>query len=538
MSPSSERRRRRARLALILSGTLAASLLAGCVVGPNFHAPAAPGATRYTPEPSAALTQGARASVPASQSTATATVPALTLDGALPVPAQWWSLLGSARLDAAIRQALAGNRTLAAAQARLAEAQEHVAESEAGLFPQLDLDATAGRVKYGPAFLGPQKLPAFSYFSVGPAVSYAFDYTGGVKRGVEQQRALQQAQQQQLQAAALSLSGNVALQALMLADAQAQLDSLTALLADDRRNLQLVQDAFEAGGTTRVDILNAQSQLANDQTLLAPLARQRALAADALALLSGRGPGDVPVPAFTLQDFHLPAVLPLTLPSELAHRRPDILAAEARLHAATAAVGVATAALYPQVSLSANASFQSNAIEKLFNVAGIGDALAGNLTAPLFNHGRLRARERAAQDEMRAALADYQQTVLAGFTQVADALQSLDHDQELLASEQAALQVAAQNLALTRESFSAGNSGVLQVLDAQRSDQQARLGLVRAQSQRYQDAVQLLLALGGAISLPGSPSAVSRAPSSPLPVSQVPSSFIAPQTMMSAAQRG
>src|SRR6185437_8172522 len=289
------------------------------------------------------------ASAPDAQNTANVQVQGLALDSTLPVPAQWWSLLGSARLDATIRAALAGHRTLAAAQARLAEAQEHVAEAEAGLFPQVTLDATDGRVKYGPAFLGPQKLPPFSYFSVGPAVSYAFDYTGGVKRGVEQQRALQAARQQQLQAAALSLSGNVALQALTLADAQAQLDSLSALLADDRRNLQLVQDAFEAGGSTRVDILNAQSQLANDQTLLAPLRRQQALAADALALLSGRAPGDVPVASFHLDDFHLPAVLPLTLPSELAHRRPDILAAEARLHAATAAVGVAAAARYPQI---------------------------------------------------------------------------------------------------------------------------------------------------------------------------------------------
>ncbi|HLK71875.1 MAG TPA: efflux transporter outer membrane subunit, partial [Steroidobacteraceae bacterium] len=355
--------------------------------------------------------------------------------------------------------------------------------------------------KYGPAFLGPQKLPPFDYFSVGPSVSYAFDFTGGLKRGVEQQRALQEAQRQQLQAAALSVSGNVAMQALALADAQAQIDALDALLEDDQRNLQLVQDAFQAGASTRVDLLNAQSQLANDQTLRPPLARQRALAADALALLSGRSPADAPAPAFALTDFHLPATLPLTLPSELAHRRPDILASEARLHAATAAVGVATAALYPQISLSASASFQSNVIEKLFNAAGIGSSLAGSLTAPLFDHGQLRARQRAASEELQAAAADYQQTLLASFSQVADALQSLDHDQELLASEQLATQVAGQNLALTRESFSAGNSGVLQVLEAQRADAQARLGLVRAQSQRLGDAMQLLLALGGPIKL-------------------------------------
>lgn len=492
---------RAARAARAVLAGCASLALAACVVGPGFQAPPAPKTTRYTPRPTAELTQGAHPGVPGQQGGTAATVQGLTLDSRLPEPAQWWSLLGSARLDATIRAALAGNRTLAAAQARLAEAQQRVLQGEAGLYPQLDLDATAGRIKYGPAFLGPEKLPAFSYFSVGPAVSYAFDYLGGVRRDLEQQRALQQAQQQQLQAAALSLSGNVAMQALALADAQAQLDALGALLGDDRRNLQLVQDAFDAGGATRVDILNAQSQLANDETLLAPLRRQRALAADALALLGGHAPGDAPAPLFTLADFHLPASLPLTLPSELAHRRPDILAAEARLHAATAAVGVARAALYPQISLSASASFQSNVIEKLFNAGGIGSSLAGSLTAPLIDHGRLRAGERAAADELQAAEADYQQTLLTGFSQVADALQSLDHDQELLASEQAAVQVASRNLALTRESYSAGNSGVLQVLDAQRSDQQARLGLVRAQSQRFGDAVQLLLALGGAARL-------------------------------------
>ncbi len=500
MSRWNERCERLRPASLALAGVLT---LAGCVVGPSYQPPALPSVTRYTPLPPAQLTAGATATVPASQSTATptatATVQGLKLDSSMPEPAQWWTLIGSRRLGTTIQTALAGNHTLSAARARLAETQERVAASEAGLFPQVSLDASAGRVKYGPAFLGPEKLPAFSYFSVGPAISYAFDYTGGVKRGVEQQRALREAQGRQLQAAALSVSGNVAMQALAMADAQAQIDAINALLQDDRQNLSLVQASFDAGAGTRVDILNAQSQLANDQTLLPPLWRQRALAADALAVLAGRSPGEAAVPSFTLEDFHLPEALPLTLPSELAHRRPDILAAEARLHAATAAVGVADAARYPQISLSASASFQSNEIEQLFDVGGIGTSVAGNLSAPLFNHGQLRARGRQAVDEMHAAMDDYQQTLLSGFSQVADALQSLDHDQELLASEQAAVQVAGQNLELTRESYRAGNSGVLQVLDAQRGDQQARLGLVRAQSQRVGDAVQLLLALGGAL---------------------------------------
>ncbi len=317
---------------------------------------------------------------------------------------------------------------------------------------------------------------------------------------VEQQRALAQSQDEQLQAAALALSGNVAMQALMAASASAQIDTLGAVLDDDRRNLQLVQDAFTAGGATRVDILNAQSQLsATTRRCCRRCAASSSLATDALALLVGQPPGDWAAPSFQLAQFHLPAQLPLTLPSELAHRRPDIQAAEARLHAATAAVGVASANRYPQISLTGNASLEATALRTLFNASGVGAGITAGLTAPLFDHGALRAKQRAAVDEMHAALADYQQAVLSAFRQVADALQGLEHDQELLASERSALQTSTANLDLTRQSYSAGNTGVLQVLDAQRLDQQARLGLVRAQAQRLQDAVQLLLALGGRV---------------------------------------
>jgi outer membrane protein TolC len=135
----------------------------------------------------------------------------------------------------------------------------------------------------------------------------------------------------------------------------------------------------------------------------------------------------------------------------------------------------------------------------LFNARGIGSGVTGSLVTPLFDHGALRAKQRAAVDELHASLAEYQQTVLRAFGQVADALQALDHDQELLVSEESAVQTTTQNLQLTRESYLAGNSGVLQVLDAQRQDAQAQLGIVRVQAQRFQDTVQLLLALGGPI---------------------------------------
>jgi NodT family efflux transporter outer membrane factor (OMF) lipoprotein len=471
---------RSARLAGLAASAALAGCVAGCVAGPKFVAPADPGAATYTAD---ALPNLA----------ASGTSP----DSTLPQPQQWWSLLNAPRLDTAIRQALSANRSLDAARSTLAQAQAISGAAESGRYPHVDLDAIAGRQKYGAAFLGPDRLPPFSYFSIGPAVSYTFDIAGGVRRTIEQQRALTDYQQHQLTAAALSVSGNVAMQALALATARAQIDNLQSLLADDRRNLKLVQDSFDDGAATRVDLLNAQSQLANDETLLPPLRRDLSVASHALALLAGSTPAQWSVPDFRLEDFNPPAHLPLALPSQLVHLRPDILAAEAQLHAATAAAGVASANLYPQISLTASASLQTNTLHALFDASSAAGAFGGSLTQPLFDHGALRARQHAALDAMHASLANYEQVVLSAFAQVADALEALDHDQELLASQQRAVAIAADNLALTRESFSAGNSGVLQVLEAQRQSEQARIGLVHAQSQRLQDTVQLLLALGG-----------------------------------------
>lgn len=457
---------------------LQAAALCGCVAGPNYVAPADSGVSSYT------------AATPAPMAGAAA-------DSTSADSAPWWAALNSPQLDATIREALAHNRDLASARATLEQMQELLAASEGARYPQADLDASAGRQKYGAAFLGPERLPPFSFYSVGVSVSYMFDFAGGVRRTIEQQRALAAYQQHEVDAAALSLSGNVALQALAIASAGAQIESLDALLADDQTDLKLVQDAFEAGSANRVDVLTAQSQRANDQTLLPPLRRELSNAEHALALLAGRAPAEWSAPDFKLAEFALPQQLPRTLPAQLAHRRPDILAAEAQLHAATAAVGIAAANLYPQITLTATASLQSTALHALFDANSAAGGLTGSLTQPLFNHGTLRARERAANDAMRASLASYEQVVLRSFGQVADALEALDHDAELLASEQSAVAISSENLSLTRESYSAGNTGVLQVLEAQRQSQQARLGLVRAQAQRYQDSVELLLALGG-----------------------------------------
>jgi NodT family efflux transporter outer membrane factor (OMF) lipoprotein len=235
----------------------------------------------------------------------------------------------------------------------------------------------------------------------------------------------------------------------------------------------------------------------NDRVLLPPLRQQLSTANDALAILLGRFPAEWAAPEFDLEHLALPGELPVSLSSDLVHQRPDILASEASLHAASAAIGVATAQLYPSITLSASLGFET------FMTSGMSAAtsemwqLASGLTAPIFQGGALEAQKRGALDNFRGALATYQQTVLQAFGQVSDTLQALAHDADLVAAARHALDIASKSLELQQLSYQAGKSDVLLLIEAQRLAQQARLAYVNAEAQRYQDTAQLFVAMGG-----------------------------------------
>ncbi len=474
-------------LSKALAAAVGSALLAGCVAGPDFKRPEPPSAQRYTAQP-------LRSEIDTGSGDAS---PQHLIPGEAPDP-QWWRLFQSDALNNVVQRALDGNRTLVVASWSLAQAQE-LANARAGARgPQVGLTAGVGRQKYGAEFLGTLPAPPpFTYFAVGPTVSYTLDYTGGVARSVEQQRALAEYQQHQLEAAGLAVAGQAVTQALRIASLQAQIATVEALLDRDRENLKLVQLAFDAGSVARVDIVSAQSQLASDTTLLPPLRQELSVARHALAIVIGGTPAETGPLEFDLAQLALPQNLPVSVPSELARRRPDILAAEAQLHAATAAVGVAEANLYPRIDLTASTGQQSITLGHLFDRASNVWSLTSGLTAPIFDGGTLRAQKRAAIDAMRSSAANYEQTVLEAFGQVADSLEALDHGAEELQAQAHAESAARDNVDMTRQSYREGNVGVLQVLDAERRYQQARLGYVRAQAQRYIDTVQLFLALGG-----------------------------------------
>ena len=479
--------------------TLAATVagLGACAVGPTFKPPVSPAAGRYlAPQESSRSESGAAPA--ASESAASSYAQHLDL-GAAP-SADWWSTFDSSQLDALVAAAIAHNETLTAAQARVAEVRELVRAEAGQLYPQVSFDGGAGRQKYGKAFLGSLAAPPFTYVAAGATVSYSVDYVGGIARSVEERRAFAQYQRSEADATYLSLTGSVVTEAVEAAAARTELQAVAELLSEDRRNLDLVRSAYRNGSVSRVDVVTAESQLAADQTLLPPLRQQLAVAQHALAVLTGRPPAEWQSPRLSLNRLTLPRNLPLSLPSSLAHRRPDIVAAEAQLHAATAAVGVATANLYPQITLTASGGWQTLAGRALFERSNAAWSLISGLTAPLFDGGTLRAERRASLDEMRASAAEYQEVVLESFGQVANVLDALQHDAELVAAETNAVHAAESSVELARESYSAGNTGILQVLDAQRQRLTAQLGVLRAEAQQYSDTTQLFLALGGGAS--------------------------------------
>lgn len=473
----------RAKRAMVAGLVGLMAVVAGCKVGPEFRRPDAPATERYTRQ---------KLQVESSSLDQQIAIGS-TLDR------QWWHSFQSDAIDTVVKRALEGNRTLVAASSTLAEANE-LARGQAGsLYPQLNMTAGLGRQKYGAEFFGTfQKLPPFTYYALGPTVSYALDYTGGTARSVEQQFARAEYQKQRLNAAYLMVTGNAVMQCLRIALLQGEIVTVESILEEDRQNRKLVQVAFDAGSVSRTDVVSAESQLASDATLLPPLRQQLGTARHALAIVMGQFPANEAPAEFDLAAMTLPHDLPVSLPSELVHSRPDILASEAQLHAATAAVGVASSNLYPHIVLSGSLTMQSTILRRLFEGQNNAYSGVGSLTAPLLDGGTLRAEKRAAVEAMQASAANYQQTVLEAFGQVADSLEALDHDAEQLDAQSHAQSAARENVELTRNSYNEGNVGVLQVLDAERLYQNARLGYVRAQAQRYMDTVQLFLALGGA----------------------------------------
>lgn len=473
----------RALAALILAG-----LLAGCAVGPDFKRPAVPDVPGYTAAPLPAQTASASTTLGDAQH----------FSAGASVSTQWWHGLGSSKLDALIERAFQASPTLASAKATLRQAQElYSAQAGSILYPQVDAGLGAQRQRINPSALGQVgDAREFSLYNASVGVRYNLDLAGGNRRALEALAARADYRHYELEAARLSLAGNIATTAIARARLAAQIEATAAILSAQEEQLRVARERVRLGQAAPDEALTLQTLVEQTRAELPTLRKQMQQTEHLLAVLSGRAPGAGGIPDFTLADFTLPTELPLVVPSELVRRRPDIQASESLLHAANAEYGVAVARLYPQINLSASLGSQALTTGALFGSGSAVWSVVGQLTQPLFNPG-LPAEKRAALAAFDAAAANYQGIVLEALRNVADALRAVENDAQALAALAAADEAAQGSLRSVERQYQFGAASYVQLLIAQQQAQQTRLGLAAAQAQRLVDSAALYQALGG-----------------------------------------
>jgi len=469
---------------LLLAGT--ALLLASCAVGPDFEKPTAPPEAGYTPEKPGA-TNATNAPGGAAQR---------FVEGK-DIPGQWWMLFHSEPLDQLIEEALTANPTLDAAQATLRQAQEMVAAQRGTFYPQVNGNLSTTREKIsGAAFGNPNLNSIFTLTTGQVTVAYDLDVFGGERRQLESTEAQAEYQRYQLEAAYLTISSNVVAAAIQEASLRAQIAATQEIIADQQQQLDVLQKQFELGAAARSAVLAQQATLNATQATLPGLQKQLAQQRNQLTALAGRFPSQEVSQTFDLASLQLPEDLPLSLPSSLVAQRPDIQAAQAQLHEASAQIGVATANMLPQFTINANLGNTVLDVASLFTASGVW-GLGVGLTTPIFRGGQLLHEKRAAEAAFDASAAQYRSTVITAFQNVADTLRALQADADALKAEVAAETTAADNLRITRDQYRLGAINYTTLLNAETTYQQAHVNRVTAQAARYADTAALFQALGG-----------------------------------------
>jgi len=458
-------------------------LLSACAAGPDFVRPEAPPGDRYMREAQPAGTIAADGQVQQFRQGET-------------IAADWWRLFNSAELDAAVKEGIANNPNLQAAQASLRQSQSNLKAGYGVFYPQVNANFSATRERFSPLQFGVATGGSvFNLFTLSAAVSYVIDIFGEQRRTVEALGAQADYQRYTMAATYMTLAGNIVNTMIAWAAYQAQIEATEHLIGIQKEQLGITQTQAEAGTVPYSNVLAIRSQLAVSEGALPPLRQRRDQSEHLLATLTGRLPADRDPPRLDLAKLSLPQYLPLSLPSDLVRQRPDILAAEAQLHTASANVGIATASLFPSFSLDGTYGVSGNTIGTLSDNKFW--SIGPTVNFPLFQGGTLWYRRQAAIEGYQQSLAAYRQTVLSAFAQVADTLKALQHDAESVQAQSAALKSAQHSLALLQANYQAGLVSYVELIVADVQYYQARINYLQALAQRYQDTTALFMALGG-----------------------------------------
>jgi NodT family efflux transporter outer membrane factor (OMF) lipoprotein len=483
-------------MTMLLTGTLrtvaatAAATLAACAVGPNYRAPSAPPTAGFI----------APAALPAT----TAASPVAGGDAqrfvdGMDIPGQWWTLFQSPDLNALIARALAHSPTLEAAQATLRNANETTAAERGSYYPSVTGQYQAERQKASGAAFGLPEFGSFLYTlnSASVNVSYTLDAFGGIRRQVEALQAQADYQRFALEASYLTLTANIVTAAVSEASLRAQIAATEDIARSQQAQLDITARRVTAGGASRADVLTQQATLQSTLAGLPALRSQLSAERNQLAAYTGTLPADYDGAAINLDSLTLPTELPVSVPSAFVEQRPDVREYAAQLHAATAQVGVATANMLPQLTLTGSYGGEATKFSNLLDPGAVVWSLIGGVTQPLFKGGQLKHQRRAAIAAAQEALANYRATVITAFQNVSDTLYALQGDAQALAAETLAESSAAESLKLVQAQYKAGGASYLQVLTSEQTYQNAAVALVKARAQRYADTAALFQALGG-----------------------------------------
>ncbi|CAM2860079.1 outer membrane efflux protein [Legionella steigerwaltii] len=470
---------------LVLLSTI---LQTSCKVGPNFHSPPPPKVKRFTETPLPAKTVST--SGPGGQAQAFITNE--------DIPLLWWELYQSPEINQLIRAGLAHSPNLVSASAALRQAQENLKEQIGNsMWPSIDVTNSMTTQRYSGAQIGiPNESVTFTIYYTSFNLSYTLDVFGGARRQIEALAAQVDYQQFQVIAAYLTLTANIVTTSVAVASYQEQIDATRDLIKAEQGVLNLLNKQYRLGGVSQANVLTQQTLLEQSKATLPPLQKNLSQAKHALAALVGTFP-DAPLPVIRLDRLKLPIEIPVSLPSNLVRQRPDVRASEASLHQACAQVGVATANLFPQFTLTANEGWLGTTFSGLYSAKNNVWAVTNQVLQPLFRGGALLAQRRAAIAAYHQAAAQYRQTVLQAFQNVADVLRGLEVDARTLQAQINAENSARASLNLTLKQYRLGGVNYINLLNAQQQYQQARINRIQAQAARYNDTAALFQALGG-----------------------------------------
>lgn len=465
-----------------------AALLAGCAVGPDFRTPDAPAVRTFLPARAADLPRGD-------------TIPGRTVERGAEVPAAWWELFRSSELNQLVRDGIANNPEIAAAEAAVRVAHANAMAQRGALFPSVDANLDGSRQRPAGVVTDPdtgetKRSPVYNVTTRQVSVSFVPDVWGGTRRLVEAADAATDSQIFQREGVYLTLASNIALAAIEEARLRGQIAATQRVIELQVQLLGILRRQNDQGQIALPDVVIQETAVAQARLLLPPLQKALAQQRNLLATLTGRFPSEQGKQTFRLNGFRLPRQLPLSLPADLVRQRPDVRTAEANLHAANAQIGAALAERLPQITLTGNIGKTRSNMPDL-TPSGAFWTVAGNVGQKLFDAGTLYYRQRAAEEATAEAFAQYRSVVLSAFQNVGDVLRALQADEASVQAAATAERTAARNIELIRRQFDQGQVSVPILIVAQEAYLQTTLAHIDARASRLADTVALFQALGG-----------------------------------------